>query len=313
MKNVIVNPLGGKAFKLTNPTNVDGLFASSIHNNLLYGGMEFERIGDSVVIKENTITGNNTGIQMSSIDGACQVVIEKNNITSDGGAINISKADQVKIRHNQIEQVNAYTGDSININACVYLGNTPNAEVIGNNITAHGKVAHNIRSNGYRVKIDKNTMRKGTAEMVRIDSSANKNDIGYNNFYIDTNENEIAPSILDNGIGTMGVEKTLTLLNGYSVSDSVNFGQATAEKDSAGNVRLKGTLSVGTRTAGTVICNLPVGFRPTKARYCNVGYYNFTSSKMEVLTFLIEPTGNVSVVYALDTGRIDLDGISFKA
>jgi hypothetical protein len=311
LKNVIVQQLGGKAFKLTNPTNLDGFFTSTIQNNLLYGGMEFQRNGDSVMISENTITGSNTGIYMTGIQGACQVVIEKNNITSDGGAIFIDSADQVKIRNNQIEQVNPYTGT---LSASVYLGLVYNADIDSNNITAHGNVAHNIRLNqAYRTKISKNTMRQGTAEMIRIDTNSNKTDIAYDNYYINNvvPEAEIAPSILDNGVGTMGVEKTLTLQNSWGAYDSANMGAPRCLKKSNGEVKLVGSVSGGTNTAGTIFTTLPIGFRPSKVLRVNAGVF-ITGGTMGLSTVIIDTTGTLMIeTIPASVTRIDLTGISF--
>lgn len=308
-----IQALGGRGVYLSNPTNLDGFFASVIRDNLIYGGMYFERLGDSINIERNTITGSNTGIQIPSItSGATVINIVDNNITSDGGAIKVDAGNIVKIEGNQMEQVNVYTGAT---DAMVYIGNVANVDIKGNNMTAHGNVAHNIHVNqGYRTKISKNTMRQGTAEIILVDSTANKTDIAYDNFYINTSELEIAPSILDNGIGTMGIRKNLTPSGSWVVVGG-SFAPWGVRKFSNGDFQFTGQLQSGTTTAGTVIGTLPVGIRPDMDRRIHVGTWKTGSPAVVGSGVLVVGASGTITIETLDSAvtRLDFDGITLPA
>lgn len=311
LANNYVKQLGGRGVKLTNPTNTDGFFTSTIRDNLFYGGMEFERIGDSVYIVRNTMTGTGVGVEMTAVSGAVSCYIGENNITCSGGSFKIESGQQVKLVNNQCEMPNAYTGT---VAAMIYIGTATMAVIEGNNMNPHSNVDHAVRvNNAYRVKISKNAIAKPLQEAIRIDAGANKTAIHYDNYFIKADfTGEEAPTVLDAGIGTIGVIKELTLQNSYTGSSGSYFAPSIS-KDTEGNVRLYGRVTPGTRTAGTVITNLPVGYRPEKIVRLYAGYYNFTSMKEEIIPIIVEPTGNVSVEKEYDTSNIGFDGLTFKA
>lgn len=310
IQDMDIRQLGGHAIHLSNPVNTDGYFTSTICDNRLYGGMFFERIGDSIYILRNSITGENVGIELTAVEGAVTVLVQANNITAAGGAIKADTASQLKILYNQLEQVSPYTGT---VDAMVYITNSQLPEVIGNNLNGRDLVDHNIRfgTNVLLGKIDTNTFRQGSAECIRVDAGTVGATITAQNIYINLSEDEIPPSILDNGTGTSGVNKVLTLLNGYTAVDTVNYNVPSIYKDCEGTVFVKGVIQPGIRTAGTVIFNLPVNFRPKKSLTVVVGYVNYTSAKVELMPLIIEPTGDVSLPRTLDSAEIYLDTISF--
>lgn len=318
LEHCYFDQLGGWGIRLTNPTNTDGFFASVIRNNLINGGTFWERLGDSVRFYENTVTGANVGFQMSYVSGAAQVVIRDNNITTAGGAIRIDSGDQVKIIRNQIEQVATYTGS---VDAAVYIGgNAPMCVIEDNNITAHNKVPYCIRINSaYRVSINKNVMRKGTDVIIVVDAGGNKTQIGYNNMYISAfelgAEVELAPSITDNGIGTMGYPRALFLVNSYTaVTETGTYHTPSVIKDCDGFVHPRGRIAPGTRTANTLITTLSAGYRPDKIMKLAVPYLNYTSTKWEICIMILDTNGELRIESALDTSEFDLSGIApFRA
>jgi len=96
--------------------------------------------------------------------------------------------------------------------------------------------------------------------------------------------------VLDNGVGTAGVLKTLATANGWT--------GGTFFKDAGGIVHFWETLSGGTLTAGTLIGTLPVGFRPpgTTLRYMNGGSSGGTGS------VTIDPTNGEIKVSTMPAG-----------
>lgn len=101
IENCSFMPTNGKSIKLNNPNLTDGFFTSNIQNNLIYGGIEFIRCGDSVNLLRNTITGYN-GIDISLVDGSNSFIIENNNITCRKGIV-IRSGHNIKVLYNNIE------------------------------------------------------------------------------------------------------------------------------------------------------------------------------------------------------------------
>lgn len=309
IKKLHINQLGGRAIKLTNPTNVDGFFTSHIKDNLFYGGLEFERIGDSVYINNNTITGDGEGIKITAVEGAVSVTLKENNITTAGGAIRVDGASQIKIIHNQLEQVVPYTGS---VDAMVYVNSSQMPEIIGNNINGRGLVAHNIRIGplALNATIDRNVIRLGSAQAVKIEGT--RTNLKYNNIYINTLEQEISQSVLDTGNGTMGVRRTLTLLNGWTNNTGV-YSTATVLKTADGTVLINGNIVPGTKTAGTTLFQLPAGYRPSKVLRVSVTTYDTAISYVKECVLVIETTGNVIIESMPSTAiRLDMDNVSFS-
>lgn len=304
-----INQLGGRALRLSNPTNVDGFFTSHIKDNLFYGGLDFERIGDSVYINNNTITGDYEGIKISAVEGAVSVTIKENNITSAGGAIRIDGASQIKMLHNQLEQVYTYTGA---VNAMVYVNSSQMPEIIGNNMNARGLVAHNIVIGplALQATIAKNVMRLGSGQAVNIQGT--RTNLRYDNLYISTSETEVSQSVIDTGNGTIGVRRALTLVSGWTNAGSV-YSTASVLKTSDGTVLINGNIVPGTKTPGTTITSLPPGFRPTKVLRVSVATYDTTTAYINTCVLVIETTGNVIIESMPSTAiRLDLDNISFS-
>lgn len=313
IERVYVRPLGGRAIKLTNPTNTDGFFSSVIQNCQLYGGIDLARSGDSLRILNNTITGANCGIDLDSVDGALQCLIEGNNITSAGGAVRIVNGGQTKIIRNQIEQTVTHTGPD---NAMISIvGRTAYhvwaTEIIGNNINGQTTKVTNLIKVDYAddTWIDRNVLNPGSGDDVVITANASRTHIGTNRRSSDFYTAE-ATTIDDNGVGTTGLEKTPTLLNSWVNNNATYYSHAGYWKDKDGVVHLKGLIKDGTYTADTTIFVLPVGFRPDLISRFIVTHSaaGSTPGHIKVLD-----TGEVQCQTLSGNTFLSLDGVSFLA
>lgn len=144
LHGIVVGQTHGSGVFLTN-NNVDGFFCSTIEQCCIFGGINLTNCGDSIRIRDNTITGVTpnggfAGIFASQVAGAAQLLIENNNITASGGAIWLYNCFEPKVIRNQIEQSVPYTNGSSGVNACVYLLSCQDADIEGNNINAYSYV-----------------------------------------------------------------------------------------------------------------------------------------------------------------------------
>ena len=105
---------GGYAINLVNDDanlNNDGTALVLIDTNTLVGGIKAPNLGDSCVIKYNNIKGKNIGIDASLVNSsygsASSLIIEKNNIVNDNGAIRLKNIRNTHVLHNNIEQLMA--------------------------------------------------------------------------------------------------------------------------------------------------------------------------------------------------------------
>jgi len=110
--------------------------------------------------------------------------------------------------------------------------------------------------------------------------------------------NKLVNSKQENWIAT-------TLLNGW-----VNFGSGFYDvayyKDNLGIVCLRGFIKNGVATAGTIILNLPVGYRSLNSIvFC-------TNSNNAVSTLQLQPNGDLIIQFGSNVS-LSLDGISFRA
>jgi trimeric autotransporter adhesin len=181
-KMEMVNTAGGKSIVLTNPTNVDGFFTSKISNNLFVGGLLFNRLGDSITIDNNTITGPGDGINFTAVPGASHVIIRENNITSEGMAVFAgSYARSVIIENNQIEHT---VGSTQYVILCASIASSPVSypTIRGNNINGHGLVTASLigMSGCEKGIIDENIL-SGSPNGIYLSPSANGVRIGKRN------------------------------------------------------------------------------------------------------------------------------------
>jgi len=302
LQNCFFEQLGGRSVFLTNPSNVDGLFTSTITNNFFVGGMSLLRAGDSINIIGNTFTGANAAMDLSQVVGAANIVIAYNNITSAGGAVQqVGNADQLKIMYNQIEQTVANPTASM-----IYLNNSSYTEIVGNNMNSHGNSLYNIvvQTSSY-AKIRDNIISPGTATAIYILASSDHTEVGYNNYGPGQVNDDL---VTDQGIATIGVLRTLTLTNGWVNADTVTFGFAGARKQEDGTVRLSGVIASG--TVGATVCTLPTGFRPQYQQRFSVAQESSGSADPGQVD--VQANGNV-VVLTAGTTYVSLGGITFQA
>jgi hypothetical protein len=299
----------GKAFSLLNPVNQDGFFCNAIKDNYILGGMDFERSGDSVSIVRNTISGSGIGINLSTVSGALRTFISENNITSSGGAINLTNADQVSIKNNQIEQTVLGSSGIGNIT----INGGKNIIIEENNLAAVGWIDTCIHlTNTTKVSIDKNVMATSSSKPTHIisDTGCVDTNVGYKNVYtIDSNIKQNG-SFVNNGTGMTNIDIPITLLNGWSDYDATNYGTAISHKTSDGTVHLSGMIKGGTTTAGTQIGTLQSGSTPKKAKYFKC--YSFNGSTVVEGSVNILVTGEIYFQSGSNV-MFGLDDISFNA
>jgi hypothetical protein len=319
MSGIICHRLGGNAFRLTNPTNVDGLFCGDIECSWLQGGIYLDRIGDSFRIWRNTLSGTGIGIEMSMVTeaGAAQIGIEKNNITTTGGAMILHRAAQVKIRDNQIEQ-GTYVGSE---EACIVLKGDitqlTSIEIDGNNIKNGANLLYGIDIvNAAYTKIARNVINADAAtKHIRIGASTTETRIHDDNDFRSASAATAARVDVDAAAaGVCGVPTVVSsavfLTSGAWVAyDSVN-NPVRYVKNTDGTVKLEGAVKSGSTGGTNTIFILPAGFRPPFAQYFSAVNSNSGWKNEGVVT--ITSTGAVQWM-AGGNVFIGLDNISFKA
>jgi len=110
-ESVRVDQLGSNAIRtIPNASPIaDGFFTSIIENCTLYGGIYLVEAGDSIRILNNTILGTGVGIYADLVGsggsdgGAHGLDIIGNNITSNGGALNVINAWAGRFARNVVE------------------------------------------------------------------------------------------------------------------------------------------------------------------------------------------------------------------
>ncbi len=186
-----LRPLGGKSFKLTNPTSTTGMFATQIQKNLIWAGIELARGGDSLTVTENVIAGYNS-VDVVLINGSSTFVFAFNNVTCRGG-MRIGSGHNMKVLFNNFEAGYAdATGshgalldlDGVEVGQSWGLLAT---EVRGNNFTFRSSVPDGtidaIRVNDARsAVIETNHIAHKASRHIVITSSADETIIGYNLF-----------------------------------------------------------------------------------------------------------------------------------
>lgn len=127
-----------------------------------------------------------------------------------------------------------------------------------------------------------------------------------NGFQIQGVGDKILFNLNDNGVIEVENRIGATLQNSW-----VNFsGFATASyyKDIMNRIHLTGTVANGITTSGTVIFNLPLGYRPEAREIHNVLCGGDTIGRVDVY-----PDGNVAVHLCSNNTYLSLAGISFRA
>jgi hypothetical protein len=303
-----LDALGGKGFNLTNPTNTDGFFTSTIKDSLIYNGIMMERAGDSLHILRNTLTGANIGIDLSMVSGARQIHVDDNNITNAGGAVVIRSGAQIFIRRNQIEQNVAYTGAEVaNIVIKGDVGQVAEAHIEENNVNSLDRLAYNISvDNAVETKIRGNILdADATDKHINVTANATRTRIADDNTGYTSGAGGGILRIDNAGVQTIGVPYAQSSFsNAWVAFDAVNF-PVRFYRDEAGVVRIEGKVKDGTVTAGTTIFTLPAGFRPdTNLDFASVSGTTFASVR-------VDSGGNVQIMVGVNTS-LSFAGIAFK-
>lgn len=317
------NGLGHYAFNIDNPTNAaDRFFLAYFENSVFDGGALLNGAGDSLNITGNTFTGVNealaltqtTSVSPGAFGPSSMLVFERNNSTANKG-VYIIEAQSPKIKHNNLEcgagpgagveqalvnlkgQTRRILGAEVcsnllahapNCTTGVFVGNT-NGALIENNIFG-------LAASGYGIVVS---------------ADAKNTRIGYNTFEPSGTGREVH----DLGVGTKGVLKTPTLLNGWTNYGS-GYEVASFIKTLDGFVRIYGAIGNGAIVGGTPLFVLPGGFRP--AGRCFFSSYGLTSGGVYATTVLrVDTDGTVRFVSA-STGaspliELGLSCISFLA
>jgi hypothetical protein len=306
---------GGAAFlHINNPANnVNGaMFGSAIEHSTLIGGVNLQSSGDSNTIHKNVISGANTGIYASLTAGASLLTMENNNITNTGGALQIDSGSRFKFLRNNCEQSGAFTGaQQYAVDIRGQNGTMSTGEIRGNLISifsgvSNAGVVH--LNNCIGVHVEDNVIlnaNAGSAGIV-VDTTAVNTRIGPNTY-----GSSVAAPVIDNGIGTMGVIKSITTFaNAWANSPTAPTSTGRFMKDANGVVHLAGTLANGTTTPGTLMFTLPAGFQPdqqVKLPALTRGGGSIVAGEV-----WIDTAGNVTI-QAGQNQYLSLDGMTFLA
>jgi hypothetical protein len=298
LTNCLFRAKNGYAIRCLNPTyaNANGLFFTDIDKCELIGGFYSDGHGDTTRIANSVFTGQNRGIEIEMLPATApaatssQLHIYNNNITSLGGAIFIRRGRNVMIEGNNIEQVvdfeNNYCvqlnyldedaggvswvrGNKIEpsdpTSKCGGLGmfNCIGTIVEGNQIGSSAKVSGLticvaiteselclVHSNNFIISDD--------CYGLSVDSTAK------NISYIAGNIINITSSfseVVDQGEGTKGVFKTVSLQNSWADAGGA-YETLKFIKNEENTVLIEGVLASGTLTSDTLMFTLPSGFRP---------------------------------------------------
>lgn len=268
VENCSIQQGGGYAIRHLNSSinNVNGgMYGAYINNNTLKGGIQLENSGDSIVVSNNILSGAGTGVHAALVAGASLLSILDNNITTTNSAIIIISGMRVHILRNNIEHSTVGSNSNAVIDI-VASGGTYIAGVIQQNLIAAFGSTDATRMifirNARGTLIQDNTFLAGTSGFTGVTISATCTDvrIGPNTYNA-----AVTTKIVDLGVGTMGVVKSVTLQNSW-VDSSAGLAP-TFYKDLSGIVHINGAIKSGTATFGTTLFALPVGFRPSNDIY----------------------------------------------
>lgn len=287
-----------------------GMYAAYINNNSLKGGIKFENSGDSLVVSNNILSGSLTGVDAALVSGASLLSILDNNITTPNSAIIVRSGMRVSILRNNIEHY-AVGSNSNAVIDIVASGGTYVAGVIQQNlVSAFGstdatKLIHIRNARGTLIQDNTFLAGVGGITAVRVDTTCNDVRVGANSYNA-----TIATKVNDSGNGTMGVAKTISLLNSWVAQTAADT--PTVSKDLSGNVIIEGSISSGTTTPGTKLFTLPTGFRPAVGTLKRFNAYSVGGGGAEFGYFEIDEAGDAVIRDGGNTQFI-LSGAVFRA
>lgn len=292
-----------------------GMYGALIENSTIRGGVTLEGSGDSNTIYRNIISGGNIGINVTLVSGASLLSIIDNNITNDGGAIKLSNAPRTNIIRNNIENYaagasGANSGCVINLDSSS--GTSYSGSIQQNLISIFGAsdATKHIRLNESRgVRIDNNTIISGVGGTTGITIENTCQDIA---IVANTFNATVATKVSDSGNYTVGVRKDISsgLLNSWVEYSTAETPRLT--KDINGVVTLEGTIKSGTVTDGTIILNIPDGYRPQAGTLVRNPCYTLGGVTPPSGRVDIDEAGNM-YCYSCGNTMLVLSGITFVA
>ena len=259
INRVQVQALGSSAIFLTQGGGSNTYFDNVISLCYLNGGTaaacNFTNISDNNQIVRCIIDGSGPGIVMSTLSGAEDNIIERNNFVCTGDAIDLSgNSDRIHIIYNEFEQLNPYNGSH---NAVIWLGGTgSNNNVVGNTInpqvTAGAKPGYAISVAGTTngAVIRDNFMLPGTTGHILIAGGAIKTQV-FPNFFTSDGSTETSGTITDSGTGTWG--------NPFFTGTASNSVGYTGNINQTGILSTTGTTQFGTASGGQIWGNVSCG------------------------------------------------------
>jgi len=273
---VLLGGTNGRGVHLDN-ANLNGLFLSRITDSYIQNGVQLLNSGDSLEISRNAIFGANVSIDMSSEPGAASVVIDSNNLTSAGGAVQLDLMTQAKVLYNQCEQAAAYTGAAA---AQINLADCTNCLIADNNLNTLSNVPSNIVLNGTSTgnTISRNVMTVQVAAPgyhLAAGPSATGNFLCADNQYFSAGVGQVQFPSLNLGAAQFGAfAGPLAGANGWVAGiDAVRQG-IFYTRDVSGRVTVTGNIRNGSNVAGAVFATLPVGYRPAVIQRAIAAVFN---------------------------------------
>lgn len=309
--------LGGRGINVVNPTNIDGLYTSTIRDNLIVGGIYLDKAGDSMRVLNNTLTGAGWGIYANLVAGANSLLIQGNNITSNEGSVYISgaTATDARIIANNFEMSTPSTGTDHAMVLVDCSGDLHRTTTIAYNtfsmLESTVLVGAYIKSAQY-TKIEHNYFGRSddvTQTGVKT-SAAVVNTVIANNYITGAEEDG---GIDDAGVGTRGVYKPITLTSPFVNHDALLEGP-TYYVDASGMITLTATVNNGggAWNDSNSMFTLPATARPKLIQRFAVPCFE-TSVGYGTAVVQVNPSGTVTI-YAVN-GRniawVALNGISY--
>ncbi len=186
---VHLGDFGAQGLYLDNSAgNADGIFTGTVTRSFIENGVKAVLIGDSITFAGNVVTNGpsrfNTqglaGFDISTVPGAAESTIERNNITTGGGCILIRNGTGIGILHNWCESKTAGEGSGL-----IQLTGCADCTVRDNRVqTLNGNAPYALVIDGGALNvIDSNKLNVGKAgHLAFVNGSSRNKLVGLNRF-----------------------------------------------------------------------------------------------------------------------------------
>lgn len=326
MEDVYFAPGNDYSLRLENNgfVNFQGVPANSTFNRCqFWEGTNITFVGDSIRFRDcvlrSSVGSGRTGVQSYQVDTtggvASSLVLDNVNSDCDGGTLLMLRGRNPRIINGcNIEQSHGNgtpNGAVIDFDGSSGTIVNPIAEGCAIGIftapgnpttTAQTAIRFNNVVGGYERG---NTIITDVARAQAVGITSNAESVSVE---IGNADPKWTTWVNDLGIGTRGVIKTLSLINGYANIGS-GFAPASYFKSSDGTVTLKGLLSTPTNPNGVILGTLPSAYRPVEAQ--RFPAYGLVSSSNQSVWVQILSNGEISLLCPSETSQVDLSGISF--